>query len=134
MFSNTMATSRSNAIMHSETAAETRSATLTVRLPSACRDPRHHCGLVLATNAGLVACGTAEPFTLPLALHLMLLPFNAWRLPQALRAGPSSRRLPVATLLADVPALRLQAAAMRCPAFDASRTIQTIRLSPRPTR
>jgi hypothetical protein len=39
----------------------------------------------------------------------------------------------VSTLKADVPALRLQAAALRCPAFDASRTVQTIRLSPRPT-
>jgi hypothetical protein len=122
-------------MMHSETVAQPRSsATLTLRLASACRDPRHHCALVLAANAGLVACGAAEPFTPALVLHLVLLPFNVWRLAQALRAGPSSRRLAVSTLKADVPALRLQAAAMRSPAFDASRTIQTIRLSPRSTR
>jgi hypothetical protein len=121
--------------MHSETVAQPcSSATLTLRLASACRDPLHQCALVLAAIAGLVACGAAEPFTPALALLLMLLPVNAWRLTQALRAGSSSRRLPVAARKANVPALRLQAAAMRCPAFDASSTIQTIRISPRPTR
>jgi hypothetical protein len=129
-----LATTWTEAMMHTEVAPNSRHATLTSRLVAVCRDPRNHCALVLAANAGLVACGAAEPFTLSLALHLMLLPFNGWRLAQALRAGPSSRRLPVATLKADVPALRLQAAAPRCPAFHASRTIQTIRLSPRPTR
>jgi hypothetical protein len=117
-----------------KTAAKPRNAPLTIRLAMACRDPRHHCALVLAVNAGLVACGATEPFTPALVLHLMLLPFNAWRLVHALRTGSPTRRLPAATRKADVPALRLQAAAMRCPAFDASRTIQTIRLSPRPTR
>jgi hypothetical protein len=121
-------------MMHSETAVETRSATLTTRLAAVCRDPRHHCALVLAANAGLVVCGATEPLTPALVLHLMLLPFNAWRLVHALRTGSPTRRLPATTRKADVPAFRLQAAAMRCPAFDASRTIQTIRLSPRPTR
>jgi hypothetical protein len=121
-------------MMHTEAAPNSRHATLPSRLVAAFCDPRHHCALVLAVNAGLAACAATEPSTRALLLHLALLPVNAWRLRQALRLGSPARRLPVAMLKADVPALRLQAAAMRCPAFDASRTIQTIRLSPRPTR
>jgi hypothetical protein len=121
-------------MMHTETAAETRSATLTTRLGAVCRDPRHHCALVLAANAGLVACGATEPLTPALVLHLILLPFNAWRLANALRAAASTRRLPAATFKADVLASRARAAAMRAPAFDASGTQATIRLSARPAR
>ena len=60
------------------------------RLPGY-RDQRPHCTLVLVVNAGLVACAAAEPFTWALGLHLVLLPFNAWRLLRALRTDGSAR-------------------------------------------
>jgi hypothetical protein len=107
---------------------------LTARLATACRDPRHHCALVLAVNAGLVACAAAEPFTAALALHLVLLPFNAWRLVHALRAGSSARLLATTTARADVVAARHKAESMRCPVFDAMAPMQTVRLSPRAAR
>ena len=117
---------------------QARNPALTARLSAACRDPRHHCALVLATNAGLVACGATEPFTAALALHLMLLPFNAWRLLNALRTGSSARRparpLASETAMADVVAARQRAESMRCPAFDAMAAMQTVRLSPRAAR
>jgi len=111
---------------------------LTARLAATCRDPRHHCALVLAVNAGLVACGAAEPFTAALALHLVLLPFNAWRLAHALRTGSSPRRpahpVVAVTAGADLVAARQRAESMRHPAFDAMATLQTVRLSPRTAR
>ena len=107
---------------------------LTVRLAAACRDPRHHCTLVLAVNAGLVACAAAEPFTAALALHLVLLPVNAWRLLHALRTGSSARPLAAAMVKADMVATRYRAEVMRYPAFDAMATMQTVRLSPRAAR
>lgn len=120
---------------HSTTHHQARTPALTMRLEAACRDPRHHRALVLAANAGLVACAAAEPFTAALALHLVLLPINAWRLVSALRNGASARHaarpLAAATLRADVVATRQKAESMRCPAFDAMVTTQTVRLSPR---
>ena len=107
---------------------------LTARLAAACRDPRHHCALVLAVNAGLVACAAAEPFTAALALHLVLLPFNAWRLLHALRTGSSPRPLAASTVRADMLATRQRVESMRFPAFDAMATMQTVRLNPRAGR
>jgi hypothetical protein len=116
---------------HTTADRETRNPALIARLAAACRDPRHHCALVLAVNAGLVACGVAEPFTPALALHFLLLPFNAWRLLNALRTGSPARRLPPATPGSDERLARARAASMRCPSFDARATMTTIRLSPR---
>ena len=108
---------------------------LTARLSAACRDPRHHCALVLAANAGLVACGAAEPFTAALALHLVLLPFNAWRLLNALRTDSSeprpARHPRAATVRPAVVATHQRAASKQCPEFDAMATVQTVRLSNR---
>ena len=90
---------------------------------------------MLAANAGLLACGAAEPFTVALALHQMLLPLSAWRLLHALQTGsaarPQARPLAAATARADVVATRQMAESMRCPAFDAMAAMQTVRLSPR---
>lgn len=110
---------------------------LKARLAAACRDPRHHCALVLAANAGLVACGAAEPCTAALALHLVLLPFNAWRLLPALRTGSSAilsaRPLAaVAAARAGRVATRQTVESMRCARFDEMATLQTVRLNPRP--
>ncbi len=116
---------------HTTTDRQSPLSTLMMRLAAACRDTRHHCALVLAVNTGLVACGAAEPFTVALALHLVLLPFNAWRLLLALRAGRSSHTLLAATKRGDTMATRQRVASMRCPAFDATATMQTVRLSPR---
>jgi hypothetical protein len=79
-------------------------------------------------NAGLVACGSAEPFT---ALHLVLLPFNAWRLLRALRTAASSRPLAAATVKAGVVVAQRKAESTRWSAFDA---MQTARLNPRAVR
>jgi hypothetical protein len=116
---------------HTATDREAGNATLTARLAAAFRDPRHHRALVLAANAGLVACGAAEPLTPALVLYFLLLPFNGWRLLHALRTGSPVRPLPATTLRADVQAARRKAASTRLPAFDARATMQTIRLSPR---
>jgi hypothetical protein len=104
---------------------------LIMRLAAACRDPRHHCALVLAANAGLVACGAAEPFTPALALHLVLLPFNLWRLLHAMRASPSVSRVSAAKAKSDLASTRQRVESMRCAALDARATMQTVRLSPR---
>ena len=117
--------------MHTETAANSRHPTLTSCLVVSCRDPRHHCALVLAVNAGLIACAATEPSTSTLLLHLALLPVNAWRLRQALRAGAPAQRLAASTVMRDVRRSRKPAASMPYPAFDARATVQTIRLSPR---
>ena len=116
---------------HTTTDRQSPMSAMTMRLVAACRDTRHHCALVLAANTGLVACGAAEPFTAALALHLVLLPFNAWRLLLALRAGRTSHTLLAATKRGDTMATRQRVASMRCPAFDATATMQTVRLCPR---
>lgn len=74
------------------TTTDSPDSSLMMRLAAACRDPRNHCALVLAANAGLVACGATGPFTPALALHLVWLPLNAWRLWNALRTGASARQ------------------------------------------
>ena len=114
------------------TARQARPPALTTRLAAMCRDPRSYCALVLAANAGLVACAAAEPFTAALLLHLVLLPFNAWRLLLALRAGRSTRALVVATMTADAMAAR-QRVESRGSTCDVGATTPTVRLSPRGT-
>ena len=94
-------------------------------------DPRHHCALALAVNAGLVACGAVEPFTPALALHLVLLPFNAWRLVHALRAAPAARPSTLATPKGGVAVTQERARSLRCAAFDPMATMQTVRLDAR---
>jgi hypothetical protein len=86
---------------------------------------------VLAVNASLAACAATEPFTPTLLLHLTLLPINAWRLWQALRAGAPARRPVATTLSRDVRPVPKTVSSPRDLAFDARTTIQTIRLSPR---
>jgi hypothetical protein len=117
---------------HAATARQIRNTNLNMHLAAACRDPRHHRALVLAANAGLVACNAAEPFAAALAMHLVLLPFNDWRLLQALRMAPTSR--PAAAVRADVLATKKKALSMRRPTFDLTNTRQTIRLDPRAAR
>lgn len=117
----------SNTIACTTTAA----ATTTMRLVAACRDPRSQCALVLAANAALLACGAAEPFTAAFALHLVLLPFNAWRLMLALIAGRSSHAWFAMPKQGDVVATRQRIESMRYRVFDAAATIQTVRLGPR---
>lgn len=104
-----------------------RQSALTMRVLAACRDPRHHCAVVLAANAGLVACAAVEPFTPALLLHLVLLPVNAWRLLQAMRSGASSRS--PADCMAATRSPR--AGAPWRPGFQALATAQTVRLPPR---
>jgi hypothetical protein len=117
-------------MMPTKTTADLRLPTLTSRLAAACRDPRHHCALVLAVNASLAACAATEPFTPTLLLHLALLPINAWRLRQALRVGAPAQR-PAASMEGRMLRSTLQkASSPRDLAFDARTTIQTIRLSP----
>lgn len=116
---------------HTTTDRQSPLSTLVMRLAAACRDTRHHCALVLAVNTGLVACGAAEPFTAALALHLVLLPFNAWRLLLALRAGRPSHALAAAMKREDTMATRQRVESMRYSAFNATATMQTVRLSPR---
>lgn len=112
-----------------------RQSALTMRVLAACRDPRHHCAVVLAANAGLVACAAVEPFTPALLLHLVLLPVNAWRLLQAMRSGASVRSAAdgVAATRGPLPSLsvpRSSGAPWR-PGFQALATAQTVRLPPR---
>lgn len=104
---------------------------LAVRMAAACRDPCYQSALVLAANAGLVACGVVEPFTPTLALHLGLLPFNAWRLLQALRADCLKAQTNAPAMKADVAATRQKATALRSPVYDRYATMQTVRLAPR---
>lgn len=122
--------------MNTRADSQDNTPTLTMRVAAACRDPRHHCALVLAVNSGLVACAAAEPFSAALALHLMLLPFNAWRLLHALRSGAAAQRAtrPVAgaSCTPTVVAVRQRAESMRAPAFESMAAMQTVRLSPRP--
>ena len=105
------------------------------RLFAVCRDPRHHCALVLLANAGLVVCAAAEPFSPALALHLMLLPVNAWRLLQALAVGASAcakrHATAAAAVAAEAFAKRQRAASLQCPSFH---DMTTIRLPPRADR
>ena len=121
-------------MMHTETAAELRHPTLTSRLMATCGDQRTHCALVLAANVGLVSCAAAEPFTLALVLHLVLVPLNAWRLVRALRARPSVHRSPQVPIRSPDSSTKPKATTMRFPAFDARNAIPTIRLSPRAAR
>lgn len=120
---------------HTTTDRQRHTAALAIRLAAACRDPRHHCALVLAANAGLVVCAAAEPFTPALALHLALLPINAWRLLQALRAGPSSRPPSNRTTATRQPMEAVSesrnANSPWRPGFQALATAQTVRLPPR---
>jgi hypothetical protein len=129
-----LATTRSKAMTHTEAAADSRNAALAARLAAACGDPRHHCALVLAANAAVVACGASEPCTPALVLHLLLLPFNTWRLARALGARRPARPMPVAPSRAREAAGSPQAATMRHPEFDARNFITTVRLSPRAVR
>ncbi len=57
---------------HTTTDRQASTSSLSMRLVAACRDPRHQCAVVLAANAGLVACTAVEPFTPALVLHLVL--------------------------------------------------------------
>jgi hypothetical protein len=84
-------------MMPTKTTADVRHPTLTARLSATLRDPRHYCALVLAVNAGLVACAAGEPGTPTLLLHLALLPINGWRLRQALRPSGWLHRLAAAS-------------------------------------
>jgi len=114
---------------------QSRTPTVATRLIAACRDPRHHCAVVLVANAGLVSCGAAGPFTAALALHLVLLPINAWRLLQALHKGASpqspARPLPGARAPVDVVTARRTTNSPWYPDFQAMATAQTVRLPQR---
>ncbi len=116
---------------HTSTRRKASNPAMTMRLAAACSDPRHHRALVLAANAGLVACAAAEPFTPSLALHLALLPINAWRLLSALRQGSPSVPAADESRRTDVAIARMKAESMRSPAYDARVTLQTVRLEPR---
>ena len=109
---------------HATTRPEHRESPALQRLLALCRDPRHHCAVVLAVNAGLAVCAAAEPFAPTLLLHLALLPVNAWRLLRACHASaaPAPR--------AGVQALQRQAEAHRCARAAARGTLQTVRLAP----
>lgn len=108
---------------HTYTAAEPRNASLTARLAAACRDPRHHCAVVLVVNAGLAACAASEPFALTLMLHLALLPVNAWRLLRACRVSvPVAPRGGVQALQHHAEAILLASSARRG-------ALQTVRLA-----
>jgi hypothetical protein len=126
-----LAATWNDVMMRTETAAEPCNAMLTSRLVAVCSDPRNHCALVPAANVGLACCAAAEPFTPALVLHFALVPFNAWRLVRALRAGPPARRLPQGPIRTPVPSSRPKATTMRYPAFDARNAIPTIRLTVR---
>jgi hypothetical protein len=62
------------------------------RLAAACCEVRQHRAIVLAVNVGLVACAAVDPLTLSFALHVLLLPVNAWRLLSAVRQEGSILR------------------------------------------
>lgn len=97
------------------------------QLLNLCRDPRHHCAVVLAVNAGLAACAASEPFALTLLLHLALLPVNAWRLLRACRfVVPAARRGGVQALQRHAEAIRFASNARR----DADQTVRLARPAP----
>jgi hypothetical protein len=94
------------------------------QLVALCRDPRHHCALVLAVNAGLALCAAAEPFAPTLLLHLALLPVNTWRLLRACRTAAA------AAPRDGVEALQRRAAEIRCAPATARGSLKTVRLAP----
>lgn len=98
------------------------------RLVAALRDSRCHCSVVLAANAGLAFYSASEPFTGALVLHLVLLPFNAWRLLQAsCRASPGDR--PTRTTSKNgVVETRTHAMSMWYPTPGNSAQMPTVRL------
>lgn len=79
-----------------------------------CSDMRRLRILALAANASFIAYGVSAQLTPVLALHLVLVPVNLWRLAHALRAGAAQSAQAVAN---NDPALHSsppQSRAARC--------------------